>query len=94
MLYNILSQHGIKIPVEIFKTDTRGWDVRALTYISSGTFICEYAGQLLEDTEAERRIGKYEYLFDIGQNYSGCTVDSSGQDEFMTDDKIKVKRCL
>ncbi|KAM3397017.1 hypothetical protein P3S68_000529 [Capsicum galapagoense] len=48
--------------VEIEPLYTRGWDVRALTYISSGTFICEYAGQLLEDTEAERRIGKYEYL--------------------------------
>ncbi|KAM3397012.1 hypothetical protein P3S68_000524 [Capsicum galapagoense] len=77
--YNRVSQQGIKIPLEIFKTDTRGWGVRALTYISSGTFICEYAGQLLEDTEAELRIGKDEYLFDIGQNYNGCTVDSPGQ---------------
>ncbi|MCD7466620.1 hypothetical protein HAX54_003467 [Datura stramonium] len=77
--YNRVSQHGIKIPLEIFKTDKRGWGVRALTSISSGTFICEYAGQLLEDTEAERRIGKDEYLFDIGQKYSGCTVNSSGQ---------------
>lgn len=74
--YNRVSQHGIKIPLEIFKTDTRGWGVRALTSISSGTFICEYTGQLLDDTEAERRIGEDEYLFDIGQNY---TVNSSGQ---------------
>ncbi|CAN4078072.1 unnamed protein product [Withania somnifera] len=68
--YNRVSQHGIKIPLEIFKTDTRGWGVRALTSISAGTFICEYAGQLLEDTEAEQRIGEDEYLFDIGQNYN------------------------
>ncbi|KAG5592767.1 hypothetical protein H5410_043281 [Solanum commersonii] len=77
--YNRVSQHGIKIPLEIFKTDTRGWGVRALTSISSGTFICEYTGQLLEDTEAERRIGMDEYLFDIGQNYGGYTANSSGQ---------------
>ncbi|XP_055819438.1 uncharacterized protein LOC129888499 [Solanum dulcamara] len=77
--YNRVSQHGIKIPLEIFKTDRRGWGVRALTSISSGTFICEYTGQLLEDTEAERRIGKDEYLFDIGQNYDGYTANSSGQ---------------
>ncbi|CAN4097803.1 unnamed protein product [Withania somnifera] len=74
-------QHGIKVPLEIFKTNSRGWGVRALTSIPSGTFICEYAGELLEDKEAERRIGSDEYLFDIGQNYSDCSVNSSGQAE-------------
>ncbi|XP_016515082.2 histone-lysine N-methyltransferase, H3 lysine-9 specific SUVH5-like [Nicotiana tabacum] len=77
--YNRVSQHGIKIPLEIFKTDTRGWGVRAVTSISSGTFICEYAGEILEDREAEQRIGSDEYLFDIGKNYSDCTDNSSGQ---------------
>ncbi|XP_059275853.1 histone-lysine N-methyltransferase, H3 lysine-9 specific SUVH6-like [Lycium ferocissimum] len=78
--YNRVSQHGIKVLLEIFKTDTRGWGVRALTSISSGTFICEYTGTLLEDTEAERRIGNDEYLFDIGQNYSGCTMNSLAEE--------------
>ncbi|XP_009798600.1 histone-lysine N-methyltransferase, H3 lysine-9 specific SUVH6-like [Nicotiana sylvestris] len=77
--YNRVSQHGIKIPLEIFKTDTRGWGVRAVTSISSGTFICEYVGEILEDREAEQRIGSDEYLFDIGKNYSDCTANSSGQ---------------
>ncbi|XP_009626893.1 uncharacterized protein LOC107785273 isoform X1 [Nicotiana tabacum] len=79
--YNRVGQHGIKIPLEIFKTNSRGWGVRALTSIPSGTFICEYAGELLEDKEAERRIGSDEYLFDIGQNYSDCSVNSSAQAE-------------
>lgn len=79
--YNRVGQHGIKVPLEIFKTNSRGWGVRALTSIPSGTFICEYAGELLEDKEAERRIGSDEYLFDIGQNYSDCSVNSSGQAE-------------
>lgn len=79
--YNRVGQHGIKVPLEIFKTNSRGWGVRALTSIPSGTFICEYAGELLEDKEAERRIGNDEYLFDIGQNYSDCSVNSSGQAE-------------
>lgn len=80
--YNRVSQHGIKVPLEIFKTNSRGWGVRALTSIPSGTFICEYVGELLEDKEAERRIGNDEYLFDIGQNYSDCSVNPSGQPEF------------
>ncbi|KAJ8557936.1 hypothetical protein K7X08_004702 [Anisodus acutangulus] len=79
--YNRVSQQGIKVPLEIFKTNSRGWGVRALTSIPSGTFICEYAGELLQDKEAERRIGNDEYLFDIGQNYSDCSVNSSGQAE-------------
>ncbi|CAN4092640.1 unnamed protein product [Withania somnifera] len=77
--YNRVGQHGIKVPLEIFKTNSRGWGVRALTSIPSGTFICEYVGELLEDKEAEQRIGSDEYLFDIGQNYSDCSVNSSRQ---------------
>ncbi|CAI0417762.1 unnamed protein product [Linum tenue] len=63
--YNRVSQHGIKFQLEIFKTHSRGWGVRSLNSISSGSFICEYVGELLEDNEAEQRTND-EYLFDIG----------------------------
>ncbi|KAF8651882.1 hypothetical protein HU200_063130 [Digitaria exilis] len=66
--HNRVSQHGIKIPLEIFKTSKTGWGVRSLSSISSGTFICEYTGKLLKDKEAENRQND-EYLFDIGNNY-------------------------
>src|SRR4051812_42470596 len=66
--HNRVSQHGVKIPLEIFKTGETGWGVRSLSSISSGSFICEYAGELLQDTEAEKRENN-EYLFDIGHNY-------------------------
>ncbi|PUZ70463.1 hypothetical protein GQ55_2G232900 [Panicum hallii var. hallii] len=66
--HNRVSQHGVKIPLEIFKTGKTGWGVRSLCSISSGSFICEYAGELLEDKEAEKRQND-EYLFDIGSNY-------------------------
>ncbi|CAL5015394.1 unnamed protein product [Urochloa decumbens] len=66
--HNRVSQHGIKIPLEIFKTGKTGWGVRSLSSISSGSFICEYTGELLEDEEAEKRQND-EYLFDIGNNY-------------------------
>ncbi|PIN14204.1 histone H3 (Lys9) methyltransferase SUV39H1/Clr4, required for transcriptional silencing [Handroanthus impetiginosus] len=71
--YNRVSQRGIRFQLEIFMTESRGWGVRPLASIPSGSFICEYAGELLEDKEAEKRVGSDEYLFDIGQNY----VDSS-----------------
>ncbi|KAL4199679.1 hypothetical protein AMTRI_Chr03g146110 [Amborella trichopoda] len=68
--HNRVSQHGIKFPLEIFKTENRGWGVRSMISIPSGSFICEYTGELLRDTEAEQRTGNDEYLFDIGHNYS------------------------
>ncbi|PON64625.1 histone H3-K9 methyltransferase [Parasponia andersonii] len=68
--YNRVSQHGIKFQLEIFKTNLRGWGVRSLNFIPSGSFICEYIGELLKEKEAEERTGNDEYLFDIGNNYN------------------------
>ncbi|KAL2227281.1 histone-lysine N-methyltransferase, H3 lysine-9 specific SUVH5-like [Sesamum indicum] len=62
---NRVSQHGPRYQLEIFKTVSRGWGVRSRNYISSGSFICEYVGELLRDKEAEQRIGNDEYLFDV-----------------------------
>ncbi|KAF5729649.1 histone-lysine N-methyltransferase H3 lysine-9 specific SUVH8-like [Tripterygium wilfordii] len=68
--YNRVSQLGIKFQLEIFKTESRGWGLRSLDFIHSGSFIGEYAGELLEENEAEKRTGMDEYLFDIGDNYN------------------------
>ncbi|KMT15079.1 hypothetical protein BVRB_3g062010 [Beta vulgaris subsp. vulgaris] len=72
--HNRVSQLGIKLPLEVFKTDSRGWGVRCLSAIPSGSFICEYIGELLDDKEAEQRTGNDEYLFDIGQNYNDTSL--------------------
>ncbi|KAL0910100.1 hypothetical protein M5K25_021039 [Dendrobium thyrsiflorum] len=66
--HNRVSQRGIRMQLEIFKTRGRGWGVRSLKSITSGSFICEYVGELLQDGEAEQRTND-EYLFDIGHNY-------------------------
>ncbi|GLJ46575.1 hypothetical protein SUGI_0981510 [Cryptomeria japonica] len=66
--HNRVSQHGVRNNLEIFKTDKRGWGVRSLSSITSGSFICEYTGELLSDMEAEQRTGNDEYLFDIGRS--------------------------
>ncbi|CAN0842651.1 Histone-lysine N-methyltransferase, H3 lysine-9 specific SUVH5 [Linum grandiflorum] len=63
--YNRVSQKGISIQLEVFKTGSRGWGVRSMDSISSGSFICEYVGELVDDSEAERRTND-EYLFDLG----------------------------
>lgn len=68
LCHNRVSQRGIRMQLEIFKTNGRGWGVRSLKSIPSGTFICEYIGEMLQDGEAEQRTND-EYLFDIGHNY-------------------------
>ncbi|GJN18249.1 hypothetical protein PR202_gb05390 [Eleusine coracana subsp. coracana] len=65
---NRVSQHGIKISLEIFRTSEKGWGVRSLNSISRGNFICEYTGELLHEEEAAK-LENDEYLFDIGRNY-------------------------
>ncbi|XP_054811280.1 histone-lysine N-methyltransferase, H3 lysine-9 specific SUVH6-like [Prosopis cineraria] len=75
--YNRVSQRGIRFPLEIYKTDKRGWGVRAYCSIPSGSFVCEYIGELLEDKEAEQRTGHDEYLFDIGNNLINNSILSN-----------------
>ncbi|XVF11307.1 hypothetical protein REPUB_Repub08aG0015400 [Reevesia pubescens] len=65
---NRVSQGGIRFPLEVFKTETKGWGVRSQSFIRSGSFICEYMGEIIRDKEGELRIGNDEYLFDIGNN--------------------------
>jgi euchromatic histone-lysine N-methyltransferase len=65
---NKVSQHGLKIPLEVFRTTKTGWGVRSLRSISSGSFICEYVGELLYGNEADERRNS-DFLFDIGLNH-------------------------
>ncbi|GFZ15145.1 SU(VAR)3-9 homolog 6 [Actinidia rufa] len=83
---NRVSQHGIQYQLEIFKTESKGWGVRSRNYISSGSFICEYAGELLRDKEAEERAGNDEYLFDIGKENN----DNSPRDETSDGDNFTI----
>ncbi|KAK9198299.1 hypothetical protein WN944_013483 [Citrus x changshan-huyou] len=77
--YNRVSQQGIKVQLEIIKTEAQGWGVRSLNSIPSGSFICEYAGELLEEKEAERRTSNDEYLFDVGNNYNDVEYGNVGR---------------
>ncbi|XP_074336778.1 histone-lysine N-methyltransferase, H3 lysine-9 specific SUVH5-like [Apium graveolens] len=73
---NRVSQHGVKFQLEVFKMKAKGWGVRSRNFISSGSFICEYVGELLNDKQAEERIGLDEYLSDIGDE-DGFAIDAA-----------------
>ena len=40
-----------------------GWGVRPLSDIPKGSFVCEYVGEIISDSEAETR--EDSYLFDL-----------------------------
>lgn len=53
---NRVVQRGLGIRLEVYLTENRGWGVKALEPIPCGTFICEYAGELVDYQEARHRL--------------------------------------
>lgn len=67
---NRVVQRGRKIPLNIFKTELKGWGLQCPRFIKAGTFIGVYLGELISQSEAETRGKKYDhvgvtYLFDL-----------------------------
>lgn len=72
---NRMSQTGLKVRLEVFKTNNRGWGLRSWDPIRTGTFICEYAGEVLDKVKVyqERDEGESnEYLFDTTHVYDNA----------------------
>jgi SET domain-containing protein len=48
---------GIKLPLQVFKCEAanKGWGVRCAEVISAGTFISEYVGEILLDSDVDKR---------------------------------------
>ncbi|XP_077233209.1 histone-lysine N-methyltransferase SUVR5 isoform X2 [Tasmannia lanceolata] len=79
---NRVLQNGVQVKLEVFKTENKGWAVRAGEAIQRGTFVCEYIGEVLNDQEANSRGERYDnegcsYLYDIDAHLD----DMSGLNE-------------
>ncbi|GAA6086166.1 histone-lysine N-methyltransferase SETMAR [Tachysurus ichikawai] len=48
-------QNGLQTRVCVFRTENRGWGVVTLEAITRGSFVCEYAGEVIGFEEARRR---------------------------------------
>ncbi|CAI9787485.1 unnamed protein product [Fraxinus pennsylvanica] len=80
---NRMSQAGLKVRLEIFKTNDRGWGLRSWDPIRAGGFICEYAG----DATDKSTLGDFgndkgdNYFFDATRSYEWLEAlhdDSNG----------------
>ncbi|XP_047236373.1 histone-lysine N-methyltransferase EHMT1a isoform X2 [Girardinichthys multiradiatus] len=52
---NRVIQNGLRVRLQLYKTEKMGWGVRALQEIPQGTFICEYVGEIISNAEADKR---------------------------------------
>uniref|UniRef100_A0A8C9RNZ6 [histone H3]-lysine(9) N-methyltransferase n=1 Tax=Scleropages formosus TaxID=113540 RepID=A0A8C9RNZ6_SCLFO len=61
---NRVVQNGLRVRLQLFRTEKMGWGVRALQDIPQGTFVCEYVGEIITDAEADVREND-SYLFNL-----------------------------
>ncbi|XP_062867153.1 histone-lysine N-methyltransferase EHMT1 isoform X2 [Trichomycterus rosablanca] len=61
---NRVVQNGLRIRLQLFRTQKMGWGVRTLQDIPQGTFVCEYVGEIISDAEADVREND-SYLFSL-----------------------------
>ncbi|XP_075415837.1 histone-lysine N-methyltransferase EHMT1 isoform X3 [Tenrec ecaudatus] len=61
---NRVVQNGLRARLQLYRTENMGWGVRTLQDIPLGTFVCEYVGELISDSEADVR-EEDSYLFDL-----------------------------
>uniref|UniRef100_A0A8C7XN99 Euchromatic histone-lysine N-methyltransferase 1a n=1 Tax=Oryzias sinensis TaxID=183150 RepID=A0A8C7XN99_9TELE len=52
---NRVVQNGLRVRLQLFRTEKMGWGVRALQDVPQGAFVCEYVGEIIRDTEADKR---------------------------------------
>ncbi|XP_068344381.1 histone-lysine N-methyltransferase SUVR5-like isoform X1 [Pyrus communis] len=87
---NRVLQNGVRVKLEVFKTDKKGWGVRAGEAILRGTFVCEYIGEVLDEHEANERhdrYGKdgYGYLYEIDAHVNDMSRLVEGQAHHVID---------
>ncbi|XP_072309540.1 histone-lysine N-methyltransferase EHMT1-like isoform X1 [Eucyclogobius newberryi] len=71
---NRVVQNGLRVRMELFRTQKKGWGVRALQDIPQGTFVCQYVGEIISEDEAEMRQND-AYLFSLDDKDQYC-IDS------------------
>lgn len=59
-----ITQRGRKYPLEIFKTESRGWGLRSTQDLRKGDFVDMYFGKVITEKDAETRDQAYLFSLD------------------------------
>lgn len=62
---NRVTQKGIQLYFEVFKTRDRGWGLRSWDPIRAGTFICEYVGEVIDESKLAEDSDEDDYVFQV-----------------------------
>lgn len=65
--HNRVVQNGLRVRLQVFQTETKGWGVRVLDDVPRGAFVCHYAGVICSNKVANRfgQVGTDIYLTDL-----------------------------
>ncbi|WZZ23121.1 hypothetical protein YC2023_124508 [Brassica napus] len=67
---NKVTQMGVKVKLEVFKTVNRGWGLRSWDPIRAGSFICIYAGEAKDKSKVQQTMADDDYTFDTTRVYT------------------------
>jgi len=60
---NKVTQKGVRIHFEVFKTGNRGWGLRSWDPIRAGSFLCEYVGEVIDGAKCDLNNHEDDYMF-------------------------------
>jgi len=91
---NRVAQNPLRLPLQVFKTDRRGWGIRTLGDVPRGGFICIYVGNLYTNEEANKQGQDFgdEYFAELDLievvegRKEGYESDYEGDVEALSDD--------
>ncbi|WOG93156.1 hypothetical protein DCAR_0312437 [Daucus carota subsp. sativus] len=87
---NRVLQNGVQVKLEVYKTEEKGWAVRACEQILRGRFVCEYIGEVIDEQEATIRRKRYSeegcnYLYEIDAHSNDMSRLIEEQDLYVID---------
>ncbi|CAN6874915.1 unnamed protein product, partial [Brassica oleracea] len=94
---NKVTQMGVKVKLEVFKTVNRGWGLRSWDPIRAGSFICIYAGEAKDKSKVQQTMGDDDYTFDTTRvytpfkwNYELGLADEDGSEEMSEEPELPL----
>ncbi|XP_010429320.1 PREDICTED: histone-lysine N-methyltransferase SUVR5-like [Camelina sativa] len=87
---NRVLQNGVHVKLEVFRTESKGWGLRACEHILRGTFVCEFIGEVIDQEEANKRRNQYgkegcSYIQEIDANMNDIGRLIEGESDYVID---------
>ncbi|KAG2243967.1 hypothetical protein Bca52824_094193 [Brassica carinata] len=95
---NKVTQMGVKLKLEVFKTANRGWGLRSWDPIRAGSFICIYAGEARDKSKVQQpTMANDDYTFDTTRvytpfrwNYEPALADEDASEEMSEEPQLPL----